>query len=227
MGRPFVHPGRNEVAVLKEFENSFDGVVRNANDSTPANEALAVAGIGFLADAATSKRVHDALFLANHPARKGIDSPHGSGRLHPLRAGPAGPRRDHSRRRRPHGLPGARAERGRRGGRENHLDGHSGRPVLFPGVRDRTGTMPVAELLAISAIDDVRVIGGPPATPSALIDTRDFVRPQWEHGRLVLIATPAPGGHIAPFEVPTRPPAAPITDAAPPRARSWRRPGPR
>ena len=75
-GTVFVHPGRNEVAVLKEFENAFDGAVKSATDPTPANEALAVAGIGFLADAVTKRRVQDALFLANHPARKGIDSPH-------------------------------------------------------------------------------------------------------------------------------------------------------
>ncbi|MCU7724294.1 PHP domain-containing protein [Actinoplanes sp. KI2] len=75
-GTVFVHPGRNEVAVLKEFENTFDGVVKNATDPTPANEALAISGIDFLADAVTKRRVHDALFLANHPARKGIDSPH-------------------------------------------------------------------------------------------------------------------------------------------------------
>jgi hypothetical protein len=75
-GTVFVHPGKNEVAVLKEFENSFDGVVKNANDSTPANEALAIRGINFLADAVNRRRISDALFLANHPARKGIDSPH-------------------------------------------------------------------------------------------------------------------------------------------------------
>jgi hypothetical protein len=75
-GTVFVHPGKNEVAVLKEFENAFDGVVKNANDSTPANEALAISGINFLADAVHRRRVSDALFLANHPARKGIDSPH-------------------------------------------------------------------------------------------------------------------------------------------------------
>jgi hypothetical protein len=75
-GTVFVHPGKNEVAVLKEFENAFDGAVKSATDPTPANEALAVAGIGFLTDAITKKRVQDALFLANHPARKGIDSPH-------------------------------------------------------------------------------------------------------------------------------------------------------
>jgi hypothetical protein len=85
---------------------------------------------------------------------------------------------------------------------KNHADGHSGRAVRFPGVRDLTGIMPVADLLSLSSIDAVRVIGGDPATPGTLIDTRDFVRPQWENGSLVLVATPAPLGRIAPFEVP-------------------------
>ncbi|MDT7712386.1 MAG: hypothetical protein QOG46_1075 [Pseudonocardiales bacterium] len=75
-GTVFVHPGNNEVAVLKEFENAYDGVVTNTGASTAANEALAVAGITFLANAVTARRVADALMLANHPARKGIDSPH-------------------------------------------------------------------------------------------------------------------------------------------------------
>ncbi|WP_163506358.1 PHP domain-containing protein [Fodinicola acaciae] len=75
-GTVFVHPGRNEVSVLKEFENSFDGSVKNAGSSTPANEALAISGVNFLASAVKKRRVQDALFLANHPARKGIDSPH-------------------------------------------------------------------------------------------------------------------------------------------------------
>jgi PHP domain len=75
-GTVFVHPGRNEVAVLKEFENTFDGVVTNTGASTPANEALAVSGVHFLSSAVAKRRVQDALFLANHPARKGIDSPH-------------------------------------------------------------------------------------------------------------------------------------------------------
>ena len=75
-GTVFVHPGSNEVAVLKEFENGYDGVVRKATASGPENEKLAVAGIQFLASAVTSRRVQDALMFANHPARKGIDSPH-------------------------------------------------------------------------------------------------------------------------------------------------------
>lgn len=75
-GTVFVHPGRNEVSVLKQFETDYDGGVKGATDSTPANEALAVAGLGFLAEQVRRRKVEDALMLANHPARKGIDSPH-------------------------------------------------------------------------------------------------------------------------------------------------------
>jgi len=75
-GTVFVHPGKNEVAVLKQFENTYDGTVTGTSSSTPANEQLAVAGLHFLADSVSDKRVRDAMMLANHPARKGIDSPH-------------------------------------------------------------------------------------------------------------------------------------------------------
>ncbi len=75
-GTVFVHPGRHEVSVLKQFETDYDGSVKGAGDSTPANEALAVAGLSFLADQVKRRKVKDALMLANHPARKGIDSPH-------------------------------------------------------------------------------------------------------------------------------------------------------
>jgi hypothetical protein len=75
-GTVFVHPGRNEVSVLKQFENSYDGVVNSATANNPTNEGLAVSGLHFLASAVKSKQVSDALMLANHPARKGIDSPH-------------------------------------------------------------------------------------------------------------------------------------------------------
>ncbi|MET9308699.1 PHP domain-containing protein [Streptomyces cellulosae] len=75
-GTVFVHPGRNEVAVLKQFETDYDGIVKGAGDSSPANEALAVAGIQFLAEQVRRRTVDDALMLAHHPSRKGIDSPH-------------------------------------------------------------------------------------------------------------------------------------------------------
>ncbi|MGW0931013.1 PHP domain-containing protein [Streptomyces sp. NPDC002644] len=75
-GTVFVAPGKNEVEVLKQFENDYDGSVRNARDNTPQNEALAVAGIQWLGTQKDRRRIEDALFLANHPARNGIDSPH-------------------------------------------------------------------------------------------------------------------------------------------------------
>ncbi len=75
-GTVFVHPGRNEVAVLKEFENAFDGVVNSTTASNAANETAALQGLDFLAASVTQGRVKDAMFFANHPARKGLDSPH-------------------------------------------------------------------------------------------------------------------------------------------------------
>ncbi len=71
-----VTPGANEVSTLKEFENSYDGNLQGAGASTPANEALAISGLSFLARQVRSGRVQDAVMLANHPARNGIDSPH-------------------------------------------------------------------------------------------------------------------------------------------------------
>jgi hypothetical protein len=84
----------------------------------------------------------------------------------------------------------------------DHAAGRAGRAVIYPGVGDLVGVLTVAELIDRSAIEWVKVLGGPPAEDGTLLDTRDFVRPQWMDGRLTLVATPAPGGRIAPFEVP-------------------------
>ncbi|NUR97883.1 MAG: histidinol-phosphatase, partial [Kribbellaceae bacterium] len=75
-GTIFVAPGNREVDVLKQFENDYDGSVKGASSNSPANEALAVSGIQWLGQQVDRRRVADALFLANHPARNGIDSPH-------------------------------------------------------------------------------------------------------------------------------------------------------
>lgn len=61
----FVHPGNNEVSVLKAFETSYDGSVTGTSGSSPANEALAVAGLNFLAEQVQRRKVKDALMLAN------------------------------------------------------------------------------------------------------------------------------------------------------------------
>lgn len=75
-GTVFVHPGKNEVSVLKQFETDYDGSVKGASSSSPANEALAIAGLAFLGEQVKRRKVKDALMLANHPARRGVDSPH-------------------------------------------------------------------------------------------------------------------------------------------------------
>lgn len=75
-GTVFVAPGRHEVAVLKQFETDYDGSVKGTSGNSPANEALAVAGVQWLGRQVDQRRIDDALFLANHPARNGIDSPH-------------------------------------------------------------------------------------------------------------------------------------------------------
>lgn len=77
-----------------------------------------------------------------------------------------------------------------------------GRAVEYPGKPLLTGSVPVWKLLAGSAIDEVVVIGGPPCAPDTVVHTRDFVRPEWRSGKLVLATTPAAYGGIAPFEIP-------------------------
>lgn len=79
-----------------------------------------------------------------------------------------------------------------------------GRAVLYPGVAELTGTLTVGDVLARSAIDRVTVLGSPSRpNPGARLVTWDHVRPQWQHGELVLTAMPAVDGTLAPFEVPS------------------------
>ncbi|MDI6098233.1 PHP domain-containing protein [Actinoplanes sp. NEAU-A12] len=72
----FVHPGRNEVDVLKRFENAYDGSLQPATNTVAQNEAMAIAGIRFLGEQVRRRKIDGALFFANHPARRGVDSPH-------------------------------------------------------------------------------------------------------------------------------------------------------
>lgn len=69
-------PGDREAAFLHEFVSRYDARVTNTRDGTPANEALAVEAIRFLRRGVRDGRIPDALVLANHPSRLGIDSPH-------------------------------------------------------------------------------------------------------------------------------------------------------
>ena len=82
-----------------------------------------------------------------------------------------------------------------------HEARRSGRAVIYPGVERLVGVLTVAEVLVVSAIERVQVLGGSAADPQTPVETDDFVRPQWVDGVLTLVATPAAGGRIAPFEV--------------------------
>jgi hypothetical protein len=75
-----------------------------------------------------------------------------------------------------------------------------GRAVVFDGSQHLVGTLTVAEVIELSAIDRVDVLGGGPASPSARVQTGDFVRPQFVGDELVLVTTPAAGGVLVPFE---------------------------
>jgi hypothetical protein len=77
-----------------------------------------------------------------------------------------------------------------------------GRAVRFPGSAQLVGTMTVGEAVAASGIDRLAVLGGLEAADSDLLVTRDFVRPLWTSGELVLSVMPAGEGSFAPFEVP-------------------------
>ncbi|WP_229072165.1 hypothetical protein [Actinoplanes sp. DH11] len=78
--------------------------------------------------------------------------------------------------------------------------GQSGRAVRFPGVERLTGELTVSEILQRSSISRVEVLGGGPAQPDTVVETGDFVRPQFRAGELVLVTTPAAGGRLIPFE---------------------------
>ena len=84
-----------------------------------------------------------------------------------------------------------------------HTNRTSGRAVVFPGSSVITGTVSVGEVLDRSAIDRVRVLAGGSADRAARLVTRDFVRPRWTGGELVLDVQPAVGGTLVPFETPT------------------------
>lgn len=78
-GTVFLAPGSNEKALLHAFEANFDGVVvygAAATKNHPVQESKAVEAIGWLAQQVAAGKSAAALFLANHPSRRGLDSPH-------------------------------------------------------------------------------------------------------------------------------------------------------
>lgn len=82
-----------------------------------------------------------------------------------------------------------------------HAGRTGGRAFRFPGWEALTGVLRVGELVALGAIDEVAVVGGPAPAEDARVDTQEFVRPVYRGGRLVLHLRAAAGGYV-PFEQP-------------------------
>ena len=80
--------------------------------------------------------------------------------------------------------------------------GTAGRAIRFPGSAALRGRVPVAELLATTAVDRVRGLYGP-VDGAAVLETgpNGFVRPRWEDGELTLLVEPIAGGLLQPFEI--------------------------
>jgi hypothetical protein len=86
-GTVFVPPSPNAVDVLQAFEASFDGEIlatSTANGGQGAivratsvdGEPYALSGLAYLRRQVSTGRIPIALMFANHPARRGLDSPH-------------------------------------------------------------------------------------------------------------------------------------------------------
>lgn len=83
----FMPPGRHTVDILRAFEDGYDGNVLSRpvdkggkgliSRSTSADgEPYALAALRYLESQVLSGRTEIALMFANHPARRGVDSPH-------------------------------------------------------------------------------------------------------------------------------------------------------
>lgn len=72
----FFQAGRDQAAKLREFERTFDWRLTNSEASSPANEALALRALRWLAAEEQAKRIHAPVVLINHPLRNGRVAPH-------------------------------------------------------------------------------------------------------------------------------------------------------
>ncbi|MGP8300943.1 hypothetical protein ACTPOK_24075 [Streptomyces inhibens] len=80
------------------------------------------------------------------------------------------------------------------------LTRQAGRAVRFPGQDSLRGRLTIARALATGAVDRVDPLGTE-VDPDTVVDTRDFVRPVFRDGVLVLEVTPAAGGTVIPLEL--------------------------
>ncbi|MFE3651407.1 hypothetical protein ACFXO2_26950, partial [Streptomyces sp. NPDC059152] len=84
--------------------------------------------------------------------------------------------------------------------RQALLTRQAGRAVRFPGQESLRGRLTIARALATGAVDRIDALGAE-VDPDTVVDTRDFVRPVFHDGVLVLEVTPAAGGTVIPLEL--------------------------
>lgn len=80
-------------------------------------------------------------------------------------------------------------------------EGAQGRSVRYAGHEGLVGEVTIARLERVAPV--VVIGGGAAPDPSALVTTRDFVRPRLVAGTWVIHVQPAVGGSYVPFETPT------------------------
>lgn len=81
-----------------------------------------------------------------------------------------------------------------------HATGTGGRAIRFVGQEQLQGAVRIDEVTSGSAIAEVRVLGGALAE-GAILETNDYLRPQYVAGSLTLIVTPLEDGRVQPFEL--------------------------
>lgn len=92
---------------------------------------------------------------------------------------------------------------GRAGARDviaAHATGTGGRAIRFVGQDQLRGALQIDQVTSRSAISEVQVLGGALAE-GAILETNDYLRPQYAAGSLTLIVTPLDDGRVQPFEL--------------------------
>jgi hypothetical protein len=87
-----------------------------------------------------------------------------------------------------------------------------GRVVVFPGDHLLLGTVSVADATLWTDIDRVEHLSGEPADPRVPLHTRNFLRPRWHRGELVLPVQRSHDEAVVPFETPFATPCCPDHD---------------
>jgi hypothetical protein len=95
---------------------------------------------------------------------------------------------------------------------ERHQGRIGGRVVVFPGDHLLLGTVSVADATLWTDIDRVEHLDGVPADPRLPLHTRNFLRPRWHRGQLVLPVQRSHGDAVVPFETPFATPCCPDHD---------------